>query len=201
VHRSAAPNLLVQFPLAELTLQLAIDPSKSRRSILARADGRSQQKPTVDPSKSRRLIPTWSSSHQAPLPSLTQRRQCRPALSAAPPDGAARCQCRATARPGNAFGRKGVAGPPLPRLNPLSSAQWKTGPQSPSGQPASNHFGPVARLHLFQILIFINGSRNSYELPKFIEIGINLRHMQTKFCYNPCENIYPEDLTALTFSQ
>jgi hypothetical protein len=61
VHRSAAPNLLVQFPLAELTLQLAVDPSKSRRSIPARADGksrrsipakadgRSQQEPTVDP--------------------------------------------------------------------------------------------------------------------------------------------------------
>jgi hypothetical protein len=46
-RRSAAPNLLVQFPLAELTLQLAVDPSKSRR-----------QKPTVDPGKSRRLIPT-----------------------------------------------------------------------------------------------------------------------------------------------
>jgi hypothetical protein len=60
VCRSAAPNLLVQFPLAELTLQLAVDPSKSRRSIPARADGRSQQKPTVDPSKSRRLIPTQS---------------------------------------------------------------------------------------------------------------------------------------------
>jgi hypothetical protein len=54
----AAPNLLVQFPLVKLTLQLAVDPSKSRQSIPARADGRSQQKPTVDPSKSRRLIPT-----------------------------------------------------------------------------------------------------------------------------------------------
>jgi hypothetical protein len=42
VCRSAAPNLLVQFPLAELTLQLAVDPSKSRRSIPARADGQSQ---------------------------------------------------------------------------------------------------------------------------------------------------------------
>jgi hypothetical protein len=31
------------------------------RSIPARADGRSQQKPTVDPSKSRRLIPTDAS--------------------------------------------------------------------------------------------------------------------------------------------
>jgi hypothetical protein len=61
VRRSAALSLLVQFPLAELTLQLAIDPSKSRRSIPARADdksrrsipakadGRSQQEPTVDP--------------------------------------------------------------------------------------------------------------------------------------------------------
>jgi hypothetical protein len=47
-RRSAAPNLLVQFPLAELTLQLAVDPSKSRRLIPARADG-----------KSRRLIPTF----------------------------------------------------------------------------------------------------------------------------------------------
>jgi hypothetical protein len=53
-RRFAASNLLVQFSLAELTLQLAVDPSKSRRSIPARADGRSQQKPTVDPSKSRR---------------------------------------------------------------------------------------------------------------------------------------------------
>jgi hypothetical protein len=59
VRRFTAPNLLVQFPLAELTLQLAVDPSKSRRSIPARADGRSQQKPTVDPSKSQRLIPTF----------------------------------------------------------------------------------------------------------------------------------------------
>jgi hypothetical protein len=58
VRRSAAPNLLVQFPLAELTLQLAVDPSKSRRSISARTDGRSQQKPTVNPSKSRRQEPT-----------------------------------------------------------------------------------------------------------------------------------------------
>jgi hypothetical protein len=61
VRHSAAPNLLVQFPLAELTLQLAVDPSKSRRSIPVRADGRSQQKPTVNPSKSRRLIPTDAS--------------------------------------------------------------------------------------------------------------------------------------------
>jgi hypothetical protein len=61
VRRSAAPNLLVQFPLAELILQLAVDPSKSRRSIPVRADGksrrpittktdgRSQQKLTIDP--------------------------------------------------------------------------------------------------------------------------------------------------------
>jgi hypothetical protein len=35
-----------------------VDPSKSRRSIPARADDRSQQEPTVDPSKSRRSIPT-----------------------------------------------------------------------------------------------------------------------------------------------
>jgi hypothetical protein len=47
VRRSTAPNLLVQFPLAELTLQLAVDPSKSRR-----------QEPTVDPSKSQWSIPT-----------------------------------------------------------------------------------------------------------------------------------------------
>jgi hypothetical protein len=58
VRRSAAPNLLVQFSLAELTLQLTVDPSKSRRSIPARADGRSQQKLMVDPSKSRRQEPT-----------------------------------------------------------------------------------------------------------------------------------------------
>jgi hypothetical protein len=61
VCRSAAPNLLVQFSLAELALQLAVDLSKSRRSIPARADGksrqsipakaddRSQQEPTVVP--------------------------------------------------------------------------------------------------------------------------------------------------------
>jgi hypothetical protein len=59
VRRSAASNLLIQFPLAELTLQLAVDPSKSRqsipakvdgksrRSIPAKTDGRSQQEPTV----------------------------------------------------------------------------------------------------------------------------------------------------------
>jgi hypothetical protein len=41
VRHSAASNLLVQFSLAELTLQLAVDPSKNRRSISARADGRS----------------------------------------------------------------------------------------------------------------------------------------------------------------
>jgi hypothetical protein len=68
VRRSAASNLFVQFPLAELTLQLAVDPSKSRRSIPARADGqshgRSQQKPTVDPSKNRRLIPTICSAQR-----------------------------------------------------------------------------------------------------------------------------------------
>jgi hypothetical protein len=49
VRRSAAANLLVQFLLAELTLQFAVDPSKSRRSIPAKVDGRSQQEPTVDP--------------------------------------------------------------------------------------------------------------------------------------------------------
>jgi hypothetical protein len=53
VRRFAAPNLLVQFPFAELTLQLAVDPSKSRRSIPARADG-----------KSRQLIPTASRPHR-----------------------------------------------------------------------------------------------------------------------------------------
>jgi hypothetical protein len=51
VRRSTASNLLVQYPLAELTLQLAIDPSKSRR-----------QEPMVDPSKSRRLFPTRDSA-------------------------------------------------------------------------------------------------------------------------------------------
>jgi hypothetical protein len=78
VRRSAAPNLLVQFPLAELTLQPAVDPSKSRRSILARADGRSQQKSTVDPSKSRRLIPTPASlttTNPAVEPSATSERR------------------------------------------------------------------------------------------------------------------------------
>jgi hypothetical protein len=57
VRRSAAPNLLVQFSLAELTLQLAVDPSKSRRSIPAKTDDRSWQEPTVDPSKNRQSIP------------------------------------------------------------------------------------------------------------------------------------------------
>jgi hypothetical protein len=52
VRRSAAPNLLVQFPLAELTLQLMVNPNKNRRSIPAKADGRSQQEPTVDPDSS-----------------------------------------------------------------------------------------------------------------------------------------------------
>jgi hypothetical protein len=49
LRRSAAPNLFVQFPLVELILQLAVDPSKSRRSIPAKVDGRSQQEPTVGP--------------------------------------------------------------------------------------------------------------------------------------------------------
>jgi hypothetical protein len=66
VRRSVTPNLLVQFLLAELTLQLAIDPSKSRRSIPARADGK---KPTVDLNKSRRSIPvkTDGRSQQEPM--------------------------------------------------------------------------------------------------------------------------------------
>jgi hypothetical protein len=69
VRRSTAPNLLVQYLLAELTLQLTVDPSKSQRLFpradgrsqqepTARADGRSQQKPTVDPSKNRQQEPT-----------------------------------------------------------------------------------------------------------------------------------------------
>jgi hypothetical protein len=62
VRRSAAPNLLVQFPLAELTLQLAVDPSKSRRSIPARADG-----------KSRRLIPTTRSTVTASTTTMVAR--------------------------------------------------------------------------------------------------------------------------------
>jgi hypothetical protein len=64
MRRSAAPNLLVQFPLAELTLQLTVDPSKSRRSIPARADDRSQQKSTVNLSKSRRQEPTVDPNKQ-----------------------------------------------------------------------------------------------------------------------------------------
>jgi hypothetical protein len=71
VRRSAAPNLLVQFPLAELTLQLTVDPSKSRRSIPARADGKSQrsipakadgrfqQEPTVDPNRYCLSFSSW----------------------------------------------------------------------------------------------------------------------------------------------
>jgi hypothetical protein len=58
VRRSAAPNLLVQFPLAELTLQLAVDPSKSRWSIPVRADGKSRRSiPARTDGKSRRSIP------------------------------------------------------------------------------------------------------------------------------------------------
>jgi hypothetical protein len=70
LHRSAASNLLVQFPLVELTLQLTVDPSKSRRSIPARADGRSQQKPTVDPSKSRRSIPVKADGRSQQEPTV-----------------------------------------------------------------------------------------------------------------------------------
>jgi hypothetical protein len=61
VRRSTAPNLLVQYLLAELTLQLTVDPSKSQR-LFPRADGRSQQEPTVDPSKNRRSIPARTDS-------------------------------------------------------------------------------------------------------------------------------------------
>jgi hypothetical protein len=64
VHRSAASNLLVQFSLAELTLQLAVDPSKSRRSIPARTDGKSQ-----------RLIPTFSSCSPSPKLPIPGRRK------------------------------------------------------------------------------------------------------------------------------
>jgi hypothetical protein len=84
VRRSAAPNLLVQFPLAELTLQLAIDPSKSRRSILARADGRSQQKPTVDPSKSRRQEPTVDPDMEQQPPSPSPFSNPAPPMPASP---------------------------------------------------------------------------------------------------------------------
>jgi hypothetical protein len=65
VRRSAAPNLLVQFPLAELTLQLAVDPSKSRRSIPAKADGRSQQEPTVDPDTTQPVYVTTNEQIQS----------------------------------------------------------------------------------------------------------------------------------------
>jgi hypothetical protein len=59
VRRSVASNLLVQFSLAELTLQLAVDPSKSRRSIPARVDGKSRRSiPARADGKSRWLIPT-----------------------------------------------------------------------------------------------------------------------------------------------
>jgi hypothetical protein len=73
VRRSATPNLLVQFPLAELTLQLTVDPSKNRRSIPARADGRSY--------KSRRSIPARADGRSRQPP------QCRPSAQtpAAPP--------------------------------------------------------------------------------------------------------------------
>jgi hypothetical protein len=80
--RSTAPNLLVQLPLAELTLQLVVDPSKSRRSIPARvdgksrrsipakADGRSQQEPTVDPDTQHHPI-SRSPGHRVPDLCLT----------------------------------------------------------------------------------------------------------------------------------
>jgi hypothetical protein len=72
VRRSAAPNLLVQFPLAELTLQLVVDPSKSRRSIPARADGKSWRPITAKADGRSQQEPTaradgWS-RHQPPHP-------------------------------------------------------------------------------------------------------------------------------------
>jgi hypothetical protein len=78
VRRSAASNLLVQFPLAELTLQLMVDPSKNRRSIPARADGRSQQKPMVDLSKSRRSIPTKTDGRSQQEPMVDPKRRAVP---------------------------------------------------------------------------------------------------------------------------
>jgi hypothetical protein len=77
VRRSAAPNLLVQFSLVELTLQLAVDPSKNRRSIPARADGKSRRSiPAKVDGKSRRLIPTSNEAAAVPSPSSSGAAPC-----------------------------------------------------------------------------------------------------------------------------
>jgi hypothetical protein len=74
VRRSTAPNLLVQYPLAELTLQFAVDPSKSRRSIPARADGKSQR---LFPTDSHGLLPQVLGSQYNTSPHRSAAWACR----------------------------------------------------------------------------------------------------------------------------
>jgi hypothetical protein len=78
VRRSAAPNLLVQFPLAELTLQLAVDPSKSRRSIPARADGKSRR--LILTALAWQRMTTTASSYPGQAEWRNLDKHCRPAL-------------------------------------------------------------------------------------------------------------------------
>jgi hypothetical protein len=52
-----------------------------------------------------------------------------------------------------------------------------------------------------EIIYSFKYSRNSFKLPKFVEISRNLRKMQIKSCQNPCEQFYTVNLTMLLFSQ
>jgi hypothetical protein len=55
---------------------------------------------------------------------------------------------------------------------------------------------------LFIPFSFFNlNSRNLFKLTKLIEICRNLRKIQNKFCVNPYEQIYPDNLTTSSFSQ
>jgi hypothetical protein len=46
----------------------------------------------------------------------------------------------------------------------------------------------------------VKNSRNSSKLPKFVEICIQFRKLQSKFCFNPLKQNSSENLTKSSFS-
>jgi hypothetical protein len=71
-HRDQINSIFLCLPV--------LSSSKSRRSIPAKADGRSQQEPTVDPSKNRRQEPTVDPNNAEPSPSDPLTRELKAAI-------------------------------------------------------------------------------------------------------------------------
>jgi hypothetical protein len=74
-----------------------------------------------------------------------------------------------------------------------------SGPQASMDMGQRPDAGPNVGYLLFFFFILLDISRNSYNIPKFIENKIKLLKMQNKFLWNPFMHIYAINLTKFTF--